>query len=198
MLVYRIGIAGYMGAGKSEACRILVEEGYSIVDGDRLAKKLMRENGSIRGQLKREFGNDAVNEQGIDSRVLGSIVFVDGNQLQRLNDIVHPVLLQWLREILNGHAPDAPVAIDAALIPQWHIDEWFDRRIWVHASPEARLQRVCGKRPDLPAAEIRQRMRMQEECLEVPSENTWVFIENDSDVATLRRKLLGSIGLFRS
>lgn len=198
MSVNCIGIAGYMGAGKSEACRMLAEEGYAIVDGDQLAKELMRENGTIRRQLMREFGKEAANEHGINFRVLGSIVFTDGNQLNRLNDIVHPGLLQRLREMLNGYASDVPVVIDAALIPQWHIDDWFDRRIWVHTSPEVRLRRVCGKRPELPMTEIRRRMRIQEQYLIPPTENTWTCIENDTDMITLRTNLLRSIGLSRS
>ena len=194
MSVTFIGIAGYMGAGKSEACRILAEEGYSILDGDQLAKELMRENGNIRSQLMREFGKEAANEHDIDFRVLGSIVFADESQLKRLNYIVHPVLLKRLREMLAGGTTDTPVVFDAALIPQWHIDDWFDRLIWIHASPEVRLQRVVTKRPELSIKEIQRRMRMQEQYLMPPSEDTWTIIENDTDMAILRRKLLESIG----
>ena len=138
----RIGLAGYIGAGKTTCAQILAESGIYQISGDQEAKLLIDRDPQIKGQLIDVFGDSILDEIGaISSKKLGTIVFGSVSQMHKLNAIVHPPLIDHLHRLLSEGLSDV-VLLDAALIPLWKIDDWFDVRIWVHASFQCRFSRL--------------------------------------------------------
>jgi dephospho-CoA kinase len=111
-----IGVTGYMGAGKSTcAARIGATLGARIIDADAEAKKLMQNDDRIRRDLESAFGPSVVAPSGVSFDALSALVFSSAARMRRLNDIVHPPLLDKLRALIVSLKE--PVILDAALIP---------------------------------------------------------------------------------
>ncbi len=179
-----IGIAGYMGSGKSTLARAWAEKfDAEIVDADLVAKKLMCEDTQIIAALQNRFHD--VSDDSIDFKTLGSLVFSDKKNLEDLNRIVHPPLIQKINMLSSKISQDVTVVIDAALLTLWSGKIKFDHAIWVNASVEQRIVRFC-KRTGLSAEIAAERVESQLELFSPPGkhEKCWSFIDNDQQLDT--------------
>jgi dephospho-CoA kinase len=184
----RIGIAGYTGAGKSTAARFFAEFGAHVVNADAVAKSLIRDDERIGDNLRAAFGDGIFDtDRCISFPCLRQRVLQSREMLQTLNSIVHPPLVQRLRTLLDQACARVTV-LDAALIPLWDIEDWFDLRLWVSAGRELRRTRLIA-RAGLDDSEAERFVTVQEQILAKPDEAAWMIIENDSGEEALRRKL---------
>ena len=194
----RIGIAGYMGAGKTAAARLLSSDAGSrgreavIIDADDEAKTLMRTDPGIREQLVNAFGGSIIKKSVLSFGALGRIVFCSGDNLLQLNAIVHPPLVKRLCTLLELQDYRC-IILDAAVLPLWKIEPLFDACFWIHAPAEQRLERLKQSRSDLGERQLRGRMRIQEKCLPEPASPPWRRINNDGSVERLAGTLSGTI-----
>jgi dephospho-CoA kinase len=194
MKKWKIAVAGLMGAGKSiftgflaaalrdEFCEV------RIIDADAEAKKLMHGNTALQQALIDSFGNDVVNNGNVVSSVLAGHVFSAPSRLLTLNAIVHPLLLERLRELVFTAESDV-IICDAALISLWQIEEWFDKLFWVTASFGKRCERLLQKW-SLTADTLKNRMEIQQEIIALPQGDRWNIIENNGDMETLQTRAL--------
>ena len=182
-----IGISGYMGSGKSTVAAYLSRKGGEIIDVDMLAKQLMNSDDEMRQNLVSAFGEEICPENTLDFSLLGQRAYTSLESLDRLNRIVHPLLLHELSCRRNAACAGTRV-FDAALIPLWHIEEWFDKLVWVEASFEIRLKRLLSKR-SLSGDEQQKRMRFQQALFEKPHGALWIEVCNDGTIDQLERRL---------
>jgi dephospho-CoA kinase len=184
----RIGIAGYMGAGKSTCARHLAGSRARIIDADREAKILMTGDASIRRQLATSFGVPVTGSASLDFDALGKAAFSSVQSMRMLNGIVHPALVKRLRDRIDEQS--GPCILDAALIPLWGIEAWFDRCLWVTAEPHIRSHRVQQK-TGISQDTIALRMSIQEALVNVPSGPRWMQIGNNGSFLDLEEQLNG-------
>jgi dephospho-CoA kinase len=176
--VLRIGVAGYMGSGKTTCAAHLARDRGVIIDADAEAKQLMASDESIRRGLARDFGPDIILDDSVCFGTLGRKAFRSPESIRRLNAIVHPPLLRRLRAALDDSSA-AVTVLDAALIPFWAIDAWFDRLLWIDASAGERFRRLRA-RLSLDPDTIRRRMRVQEAMFAPPDSAKWTVVRNES------------------
>ena len=192
MAFKRLGVAGYMGAGKSTAARLLApaagQGGQVIIDADKEAKLFMIADPAVRLKLVTEFGGSIIEKNGLSFSALGRIVFCSHEKLLKLNAIVHPPFVQHLCGLLQ-QCRSHTVVLDAALLPLWRIESLFDTCLWVHAPFETRLDRLLRSRSDLDESSLLNRMRRQEEILRIPEGLPWITVENRGSVEHLAETL---------
>jgi len=182
-----IGIAGYSGSGKSEFARLLLPTDGMLIDADSEAKKIMTESQTIKKDLVKTFGSDSVIEGKIQFSRIGRIVFNDLSSLKHLNRIVHPALVQQLKtKIMTCTANQ--VLLDAALIPLWNIEDWFDWLFWVDAEKQIRAQRIHQRMPQISKKEIRLRFGSQHALFAPPENKNWIRITNNTTLTDLKNK----------
>jgi dephospho-CoA kinase len=184
----RIGIAGYMGAGKSSAASLLAGAGYACVDADAEAKRLMNADHAMQRRLAQTFGEQVVRNGAVDFAALGARAFRSAGELRKLNAIVHPALLVRLQELLESTRGATGVVLDAALLPMWDRAGLFDTLLWLRAPQPLRLQRMAS-RVSLPREQLLARMRLQESLLPEPPCPPWICIDNHGSVEDLARAL---------
>lgn len=96
-----VAIAGGIGSGKSVVSDLLRVMGFPVYDCDSRAKALMDSDGKIKGMLFSAFGEQVVLGSDIDRHRLASLVFGNKKNLDRLNSIVHPLVIgdfkQWVQ-----------------------------------------------------------------------------------------------------
>lgn len=189
---YKVGIAGYMGSGKTTCSRFFENAGAVLINADLEAKKMMQNEEAIQQALLQEFGNSIFENGTLSFKHLGSIVFDSIECLKKLNSIVHPPLIRHLHQLMLNYRNEI-VVLDAALIPLWNIDSWFDLKIWVDASEQVRLERIAKKVLDTDNEQIRKRIIAQETLFPVPSTQTWKYIFNEDSIEMLRQKVFSIV-----
>jgi dephospho-CoA kinase len=140
-----IGLTGNPGAGKSSVSRIMQNCGARVVDADCIGHRLLKSNSPVFDNLISEFGSSILNADGeIERKKLGAIVFQAPQCLQRLNEIVHPVLVQQIEDDIqqfrSSNEP-GPLVVDAALIFEWNVASRFDAVLVVTAPEDVRRKR---------------------------------------------------------
>lgn len=169
-----IGVTGPIGSGKSTVRDHLARMGAEVLDADRLAHRFLEPQEASHRRIIEAFGPDVLNGAGrIDRKALGRKVFDNRENLNRLNAIVHPLLLAAIRERIRefrAREPEGLLAIDAALLFQWGLEKDCDWVLWVDAPVEIRRERtVAAGRMD--EAEFDRRDRLQKFLFDRPVED---------------------------
>jgi dephospho-CoA kinase len=140
----KVGITGGIGSGKSIVAKLFELVGVPVYYADDAAKKLMNENAAIREQLIREFGAAAYNNNVLDRAWLAAIVFNNKQQLELLNSIVHPIVInEGLTWITTQKAPI--VMKEAAIFFESGSNVGMDYMIGVYAPQAVRMKRVMKR-----------------------------------------------------
>jgi dephospho-CoA kinase len=140
-----IGITGGPGVGKTEAAKILAGYSVFVISADKIGHQILEDNRRIRRELLAMFGDSAFDTNGKPNRkLIGEKVFTDHGLLTDFNALVHPVLLRIVKSELNKAAKSGKklIAVDAALIYEWGIADWFDILVVVDSNRENRLHRL--------------------------------------------------------
>jgi dephospho-CoA kinase len=155
-----VGITGKMGSGKSTVAVLFEEWGARIISADRIGWRILEEP-DVKRALESEFGAAIVDSEGlIDRKVLAKKAFASRDRLEALNSITHPALLSRLRHEMESATREFDmVVIDAALIAEWGIGEWFDEVIVVVCPEELKLERMT--RSGMNRGDARKRLEHQ-------------------------------------
>jgi dephospho-CoA kinase len=152
-------VTGGIGVGKSVVCRILSVMGYEVYDSDSGAKHIMDNSDAIKRALVDEFGPEVVHNGTIRRDILASIVFSDTNKLERLNAIVHPVVINSIADMIAKSS--APLYFVETAIPRSSgLAEMADAIWLVEAPVDIRVKRV-GKRSGLTPQQVQARIDAQ-------------------------------------
>ena len=86
-------ITGGIGSGKSTVAAELVRRGVKLVDADEVVRELQQPGGEIFAALTEVFGKEIIDDNGeLDRQKLADIAFSDPEELEKLNNIVHPAV----------------------------------------------------------------------------------------------------------
>ena len=95
--MYSVFVIGNIASGKSAACRYLASKGGLYIDLDKLAKSLYVPGSDLVCSIANAFGWDVLTpEGGIDKVRLAEKAFATPEETERLNQLVHPVLVDQL------------------------------------------------------------------------------------------------------
>ncbi len=159
-----IGVTGIMGSGKSTLSQFFQEMGALVINTDLLARELMETSDSIRKKIEATFGPDSYDNSGkLNRRKIAALVFEQPEALRRLNAIVHPEVIQAVRDKIRDLAQAdfrGILVIDAPLIFETGLNKIMDATVVVAASEETCIRRVAA-RSGLSAEEVKARLRNQ-------------------------------------
>ena len=189
--MYKIGVTGGIGSGKSTVCSLFADRGISVYDSDSRAKSLMNDDRSLREALSREFGEGCYAADGsLDRTYLAAAVFGDDKALQRLNALVHPAVREDFRRW--AEAQNGPyVLLESAILFDAGFDREVDATLAVLAPQEERVRRAV-ERDGSSRDEVLRRMahQMNDDELHARADRTLVNVRRDyleSDVEQLHK-----------
>lgn len=174
----RVGITGGMGAGKSHVCKWLRGQGFPVFDCDSQARRLMRENATLRAELVQLLGSEIFDAAGqLNKPVMAAYLFADPIHAARVNGLVHPFVrdsfLQWA-----SLQQSEVLFMECAILCQSHFDALVDKVVRVTAPLEIRISRVA-QRDGLERADICRRMQHQMDAEAENAQNDDFIIQND-------------------
>ncbi len=144
-----IGLTGGAGSGKSTVAEMLREQGAVVVDADKATHAVYEPGTPGFDSVVREFGKGYVKDGRIDRKSLGELVFRDPDARRRLNDIVHPLVREWMAqrtaEAVEGGA--AVVVQDVPLLFENNLERFFSSVVLVYVPEQVQIDRlVSGRR----------------------------------------------------
>ena len=160
----KVGLTGSIAVGKSFVLSVLAELGCVTFDADKIAHSVMEPGRPAHDEIAGEFGAAVLADDGaIDRAKLGAIVFSDEARRKRLNEIVHPRVIEEQNRLLaaaEGRNPNGIAVIDAALMIESGGYKRFDKLIVVFCGREKQLERLM-KRNNLTREEAELRVSAQ-------------------------------------
>lgn len=142
--MYKVGITGGIGSGKSTVCRILAEHGVAVYDADSRAKELMSSSEVLRAALIENFGAECFTAEGLNRAYLAGRVFSDAEQLRVLNGLVHPAVMADFEAWAEAQE-GSYVVFESAILFEAKLEDRVDATVAVMAPEELRVERVMGR-----------------------------------------------------
>jgi dephospho-CoA kinase len=145
-----LGIVGGLAGGKSTVAGLLARRGAAVIDADRIGHQVL-DRPEVRAALCSAFGEQILDESGrVDRRLLADAVFSGSERVERLNRIVHPPILEEIRERVEEikRLDRAPlIVLDAALLVETGLhEEMCEALLYVDAPPQVRRERARDMR----------------------------------------------------
>lgn len=141
-----LGITGGVGAGKSEVLHYLeTEYGAVVCQLDEVARRRQAKGQTCFSRIVEAFGTEILGEDGeLDRERLGALVFSDGVRLQKLNEIVHPEVKQWVRQDISRKEQEGVslYVIESALLPDAGYEEICGEMWFIYTEEQVRRERL--------------------------------------------------------
>ena len=170
--MYKLGITGGIGSGKTTAANYLsLKSGVYVFNADKEAKKCLKKSLSLQHKLINIFGNDITRGGKLILSKLASVAFKDKINQQLLNGIMWPEILLLIDKSME----------DAALIFEGHLNNILNGVLLIKTRDELRKQRAV-KRHNISLIEIENRMALQ--MKEQEKEKLADFIINNNKTET--------------
>ncbi|MBI3815587.1 MAG: dephospho-CoA kinase [Nitrospinae bacterium] len=144
-----LGLTGGIAAGKSLVAGILKGLGAYVIDADKIAREVVEPYKPARDEIIAFFGRGILNEnETINRKKLGEIVFNDPSKKRRLEEIVHPRVIEEEDKRIEDYKrsnPDGIAVIDAALLIEAGGQKRVDRLIVVYTDRETQMKRLMER-----------------------------------------------------
>ena len=144
-----VGITGGIACGKTTVSDLLAEKGAIPINADEIGHQLLMADSPVIDALTDAFGEHILEASGdVSRKKLGAIVFKDKTARERLNSILHPLIIQRSRAHARQLVTEDPtriVLLDAPLLIEAGAYDTVDLIVVVTASPETQLRRTLER-----------------------------------------------------
>lgn len=145
-----LGITGGVGSGKSAVLSYLAkQDGIVVYEADKIAQMEQEAGTKCFNAIVDYFGNEIVTEDGqLNRRKLGEIVFQDESQLEKLNEIVHPLVREKIQELMEEHEAVGMklFVLEAAILLESNYEELCDEVWYIYCQEKIRMERLKASR----------------------------------------------------
>jgi len=160
-----IGLTGGIVSGKTTVADMFRELGADIIDADIIAREVVRPKEKAWEKIVKHFGVGILREnQEINRKKLGNIVFSDKNKLKLLNQITHPeiteVIKKKLENIINNNNRNNVCIVDVPLLFETGFENMMNKIIVVYLDPKKQINRLM-KRNNLTREDALKRIKTQ-------------------------------------
>jgi len=104
-MIYRVGLTGGIGCGKSTVAALFKECGVLVIDSDVISHQMTQSGGIAIAAIRATFGDDYIDANGALDRVLmRQLIFADHAAKLKLEAILHPLIrAQMLAQVENAN-----------------------------------------------------------------------------------------------
>jgi len=163
--IWRIGLTGGIGSGKSTVAGMLAARGAAVIDADAISRSLTAPGGRAIAPIAQAFGPGMIDAQGgMDRQAMREHVFQNVQAKKQLEVIIHPLVSQITAEqaqeaVQSGRRVlvfDVPLLVESG--ERWR--KQVDRVMVVDCDADTQRQRVMA-RSGLAAEEIDRILALQ-------------------------------------
>jgi dephospho-CoA kinase len=143
--MFKVGITGGIGTGKSTVCRVFSILGIPVYDADSRAKWLTENDPEIRTGLIAAFGSEVFAGTVLNRPYLASVAFADETKTAALNAITHPAVRSDFADWLKGQSHAPYVIKEAALFYEAGTAREMNEMVVVTSPTVLRVQRILQR-----------------------------------------------------
>lgn len=160
--MYKVGITGGIGSGKTTACKVFEVLGIPVFYADTVAKDIMTQDTLLIEGVKAAFGNESYFEDGkLNNKHIAGIVFNNEQALSQLNALVHPAVFRAFDAWEATIPATVPYTLkEAAILFESGSYKLCDTTILVTAPYEVKLKRLM-QRDGVTEEQVKARMDKQ-------------------------------------
>jgi dephospho-CoA kinase len=177
-----IGILGGIASGKSMVAGMFSKHGCKIIDADKMAHAVLGRP-EVLSQLIARWGTSVLDSQGqVNRKQIAKIVFTSQEEVDFLNQQVHPYVLDQTERLIDRYQTDpggAPIVLDMPLLLEVGWDKKCDFLVFVECSLEKRCSRI-GKKGKIGINQLKKREIFQI-SLDKKKKRAHYTINNNSD-----------------
>ena len=139
-----VGLTGSSGSGKSEIAKAFAQNGFTVIDADKISREVQSKGTICAEEIVSFFGSDILHRDGsINRRKLGEIVFADKEKLSLLTKITHKYILKEIDRLIESTNGD--ILIDAPLLFEADVHKKCDVCVGVICDRQKQIQRICTR-----------------------------------------------------
>lgn len=158
----KVGVTGGIGSGKSTVCKVFESLGVPVYYADDRAKALLIEDQVVKKKIIDLFGEESYAVDQLNRAYLASRVFSNEEELEKMNQVVHPAVAKDFEQFITFHRAEKLVLKEAALLFETGSYQQLDKNIAVLAKKQIRLNRVL----------LRDNQRTEEQVEQIMSKQT--------------------------
>lgn len=144
--MFKIGLTGGIGSGKTRVADLLQSWGVCVIDTDAIAHGLTAAEGAAMPALVEHFGLVAVRADGaMDRDWMRARVFSDPDAKQRLESILHPLISSETERLAAAGKGPYLVFVVPLLVESGRWAARVDRVCVVDCEPEVQVARVQSR-----------------------------------------------------
>jgi dephospho-CoA kinase len=178
-----VGLTGGLGAGKSEALRMLGELGAATLSTDAVVHELLATD-ELREAVVERLGPEVIRDEALDRTAIAERVFGDEEARAWLESTLWPRVGERVAAWRAGLGEERVAVVEVPLLFESGMEDVFDHTIAVVANEGVRERRAAA-RGHVSVAERAGRQLTQEE----KAERADFTIRNDGSLDELRESL---------
>lgn len=139
-----IGLTGPTGAGKTSACRVAEDMGYTVINCDKVAREATDDADCLKA-LSEAFGEDILTADGrLDRKKLAEKAFISCDKTELLNKTVFPYITRLIEGKIEN-AETGKILLDAPTLYESGIDGICTAVVAILADREVRFSRILSR-----------------------------------------------------
>jgi len=179
-MIFRLGITGGIGSGKSTVCKTFNVLGIPVFSADEEGRRIMDTDTRLKDDLNRLIGQDLYATGELDRVRLASLIFNDNDLLDSVNRLVHPLVFDKYREWCGQQCSDY-VIFEAAILFEAGAEEYVDMILAVIAPLEERVKRVM-ERNKMSREQVMERVKNQISDKEMIERSDFYINNSDNEM----------------
>jgi dephospho-CoA kinase len=178
-----VGLTGGLGAGKSEALRLLGDLGAATLSTDAVVHELLATD-ELRELVAGRLGPEVLRDGALDRSAVAERVFGDGEARAWLEGALWPRVGERVAAWRAGLDDDRVAVVEVPLLFEAGMESVFDHTIAVVADEEVRERRAAARGHALVAERTGRQLTQAEKA-----ERADFTVRNDGSLDELRRSL---------
>ena len=184
-----IALTGGISTGKSTACELFKLHGFSIIDADKIAHRLLDENSS---EISSMFGKKYVEDGKVIRKELGKIIFSNEENKLKLEALLHPLIeKEIIKQSKVLEKEDKAYFIDIPLFYE-KMNYPIPKSLLVYTPRDIQIQRLM-KRDNINQDEAKLKMSNQMD-IEEKKNLADLLLDNSKDLKHLENEIKRIIG----
>lgn len=148
-----VGLTGGIGSGKTAAGDRFASLGINVVDADLASRAVVEPGLPALAAITDHFGDTVLTPEGrLDRPVLRQRVFADGDERRWLQNLLHPLIQDYLREQIDASTSPYCLLVNPLLFESGQ-NSWCDTTIVVDVPVETQIERTMA-RDDNPRTQV--------------------------------------------
>ena len=141
--LFRLGLTGSIGMGKSTTAAMFADEGLPVWDADAVVRRLYAPGGPAGPALEAAFPGTLRHDGHVNREVLRALIADDPAVLDRINAIVHPMVAADRSNFLSQNP--GLVILDIPLLFETGLESECDAVVVVSTDADTQRERVLAR-----------------------------------------------------